>query len=200
MIPGGGKDLTFTLYDVCSPFSARGEVSMTRRRSGSFIAGAKRGPELIRLGRFLDFNAIRNREEERRPLAKLRFEPDAAAVALDHFLAQRQADAGARILLVRVQALEDDEDALGELRVDADAVVAHGKAPAELHLLGVDAHVWDAAAAELAAAQPPAAPQAAVNADEKKPGLVAQYGIHAIIALAGLVLSALILKTMVLAE
>ena len=52
------------------------------------------------------------REEERRPLAGRGLHPDPSAVALDDALAQREADAGARILLRPVQPLEDDEQAL----------------------------------------------------------------------------------------
>ena len=69
------------------------------------------------------------REVEGRALAGLGLDPDAPAVALDDLLADRQADAGARVLVPAVQALEDDEDALEVLRVDADAVVAHREDP-----------------------------------------------------------------------
>jgi len=56
----------------------------------------------------------------------------------------------------------------------------------------------DEEAAQIAATPPPIAQTAKV--EEKKPTIIAQYGLHAAIALAGLVLSALILKTMVLSE
>ena len=39
-------------------------------------------------------------------------DPDASAVPLDDLLADGQADAGAGVLVARVQALEDDEDPL----------------------------------------------------------------------------------------
>ena len=42
------------------------------------------------------------------------------------------------ILLPAVQALEDHEDALEVLRVDADAVVAHREEPLAVRLLGAD--------------------------------------------------------------
>jgi len=70
-----------------------------------------------------------NGEAERGPLAGLRFHPDAAAVPLHDLFAKSQADARAGVLFPIVQALEDDEDALAKLRVDADAVVAHGEGP-----------------------------------------------------------------------
>src|SRR5882672_10274277 len=59
-------------------------------------------------------------------LARRRFEPDAAAVAVDHLLADGEADAGAGVPALVVQALEHHEDALEILRLDADAVVLHG--------------------------------------------------------------------------
>src|SRR5205085_4428226 len=63
------------------------------------------------------------REDERASFAELRFDADMAAVALDYLLDDRQADAGARVLALVVQALEHHEDALEVLRLDADAVV-----------------------------------------------------------------------------
>ena len=55
------------------------------------------------------------------------FDPDAAAVPFNHLLADRQADAGAFVFLTVVQALEDLEDLVVELRCDAYAVIAHGE-------------------------------------------------------------------------
>src|SRR5258706_2354810 len=66
------------------------------------------------------------REPEGAAPARFGFDPDAAAVAVHHLLADRQADAGARVLALVVQALEHHEDALEVLHLDADAVVAHG--------------------------------------------------------------------------
>ena len=63
------------------------------------------------------------------PSPGLGLDPDAPAVALDDLLADRQADAGARVLVAAVQPLEDDEDPLDVLRLDADAVVAHREEP-----------------------------------------------------------------------
>src|SRR2546430_1702399 len=65
------------------------------------------------------------REKERGALARLRLDPDAAAVALDDLLADREPDPRARVLVLPVQPLENDEDPLEVLRVDADAVVPH---------------------------------------------------------------------------
>ena len=50
-------------------------------------------------------------------------------MALHDALADRQADARAGIFLAVVQALEDDEDALEILGLDADAVVADRENP-----------------------------------------------------------------------
>src|SRR5207253_11446079 len=54
--------------------------------------------------------------------------PDAATVALDNALHQRQSDAGTGIL-TPMQALEDAEDLFVILRVDADAVIGKRKQP-----------------------------------------------------------------------
>src|SRR5688572_10053507 len=74
---------------------------------------------------------FRQREAEGRARAGPRLDPDAPAVALDHLLADGEADAGAGILAHRVQALEDLEDALEEFRLYADAVVFHGNLPGD---------------------------------------------------------------------
>ena len=50
-------------------------------------------------------------------------EPDPAAVVLDDLAAHREADAGALVGAAGVQALEDDEDPVGVLGLDPDAVV-----------------------------------------------------------------------------
>lgn len=56
-------------------------------------------------------------------------------MVLDDLLHQRQADAGTRIHLPAMQALEDHEDLFGELLGDADAVIRHGQQP----LVGIGA-------------------------------------------------------------
>jgi hypothetical protein len=60
---------------------------------------------------------------KRRTLARLRLHPDFSAVALDDLFANRQTNAGARIFVARVQALEDLKYPLPILRIDADPVV-----------------------------------------------------------------------------
>src|SRR5688572_8442410 len=55
---------------------------------------------------------------------------DGAAVALDDPAAEREPDTGASVHIVPVQALEWLEDALGVLRVEADAVVGDDDLPA----------------------------------------------------------------------
>src|ERR1035437_9994628 len=59
-------------------------------------------------------------------------------MAIDDLLADRQADAGARIPSASVQALEDLENAFEILRIDADAVVLHPEDPAPLLGPGAD--------------------------------------------------------------
>src|SRR5262249_36328806 len=56
-------------------------------------------------------------------------DPDPAAVVLDDPLAQCQSDARAGIFAARMQALEDQKDALEVLRIDADSVVLDPKQP-----------------------------------------------------------------------
>ena len=58
-----------------------------------------------------------------RSLPDLRFHPDASSVAFHNLFADRQSDAGTGILLPAVKPLKDDEDALGVLRGNANAVV-----------------------------------------------------------------------------
>jgi hypothetical protein len=55
---------------------------------------------------------------------------------LNDFSAHGEPDAGTRIFLLAVQALEDDEDALEKLWRDANAVVAYRKHP--IVLLALD--------------------------------------------------------------
>src|SRR5580693_1065638 len=65
-------------------------------------------------------------EAESRALAGDRLDPDAAVMALDDFLDDGEAGAGAAPELVApVQPLEDAEDGVEVLGRDADAVVAH---------------------------------------------------------------------------
>src|SRR5690349_9926209 len=56
-------------------------------------------------------------------------QPDPAPVELDDLAAQRQADARPAVFVAQVQPLEDGEDPLGVLLVDADAVVGDGEQP-----------------------------------------------------------------------
>lgn len=69
------------------------------------------------------FPVHRYREMKRRTLAELRLHPNFSAVALDDFLAHRQADARPCVLFARVQALKNHKNPFGVLRVDPDPVV-----------------------------------------------------------------------------
>ncbi len=62
-------------------------------------------------------------DDEGRPLARSALGLDAASVALGYLAAYGQADARALVLAPAVEALEDAEDALDVLIVEADAVV-----------------------------------------------------------------------------
>src|SRR5579883_763990 len=78
-----------------------------------------------------------------------RFDPDTSPVPLDDLLAQRQADARPWICFAGVQPLENDEDALGVARIDADAVVGDGEQILRTAALGAHAHDRWRFAAEL---------------------------------------------------
>src|SRR3954447_1194958 len=86
---------------------------------------------------------------ERAAGAELRLEPDAPAVALGDLLADGKADARAGVLAHGMQALEQHEDALEVLRLDADAVVGDADAPLGIFLLRRDVDARRRLAAEL---------------------------------------------------
>src|SRR5207244_2614169 len=67
----------------------------------------------------------RQREIEARALLRLRFGPYPAAVAHDHALHDREADAGPGELVLAVQPLEHAEELRRVAHVEAHAVVAH---------------------------------------------------------------------------
>src|SRR3954464_1995127 len=71
--------------------------------------------------------ALLGRESEVEGCAAIhdRLGPDGAAVALDDFLDDREADAGALEILAAVQPLEDAEEPAVVLHVEADAIVLH---------------------------------------------------------------------------
>src|SRR5438876_10828983 len=71
----------------------------------------------------------KNSKEKSGPSARFGFDPNATAVPLDDFLADGQADPGAGIILLSVQALEESENALRVAALDANAVVANGEQP-----------------------------------------------------------------------
>jgi len=69
------------------------------------------------------------REVERRSLTWLGLEPYLPVVVFDDLLDDGEADAGPLILLLRVQALEHEEEAITVLGVNAYAVVLNGNHP-----------------------------------------------------------------------
>src|ERR1035438_9343213 len=71
----------------------------------------------------------RNTEQKCRSMSGFGFHPDLASMALYNLLADSEPDAGAGKLFGTVQALEQRENAVGVLRLDADAVVPHRKDP-----------------------------------------------------------------------
>src|SRR5712671_7634362 len=65
-------------------------------------------------------------------------QPNAAAVPLGNFFADGQANAGARILRLGMEALKNHEDAVVVFWGDTDAVVTHRNIPAGCGSLGAD--------------------------------------------------------------
>src|SRR5437763_12165784 len=90
-----------------------------------------------------------DREVEDGPALGARLDPDAPAVAVDDLAGDGQADAGARVRVARVQALEHLEDALAVARVDADAVVGDREVPRVGLAARGDLHQRSRLAAEL---------------------------------------------------
>src|SRR4051794_26660848 len=86
---------------------------------------------------------------ERAAGAELRLDPDAPAVALGDLFADGEADAGAGVFAHGMQALEQHENALEVLRLDADAVVGDADAPLRVFLQRRDANARHRLAAEL---------------------------------------------------
>src|SRR5262249_28923057 len=80
-------------------------------------------------------------EVEGRALAGLGFDPDTAAMVLDDLPAHGKADAGALVFRAVMEPLEDEEDALQVLFLDADAGVAHLEVPLLAFLHGLDMHL-----------------------------------------------------------
>src|SRR6476646_4652755 len=105
-------------------------------RSAATARAARRTPSGLRCA------------EGERELAALSWtarDPDPAAVLGDDALADRQPDAGARIRLLAVEALERFEDPLGVLGVHPDAVVTDPHAPHVAVAVGADLDLGRAA-------------------------------------------------------
>src|ERR1700722_12417071 len=76
-----------------------------------------------------DLRRCRQGEAEPCAAGVVGVEPDLPAEVLDDLAGHGQADAGARVGGPLVQPLEDHEDALSVLRLDADAVVGKSEQP-----------------------------------------------------------------------
>src|SRR5688572_21065498 len=86
---------------------------------------------------------------ERRPFAKLGLDPDAPLMSFDNLLADGQANSRSGILLLAVQPLEYNEDALEVLLRNANPIVAHGKLPLGTLLNDADVNLRPGIAAKL---------------------------------------------------
>jgi hypothetical protein len=81
-----------------------------------------------------------NCEIEGRALARLRFGPDAAAITLDHLLADGQPNAGALYFLA-VEPLIYAKNAVNVPHFETDSVIFHREQPVPAAPLGPDANV-----------------------------------------------------------
>ena len=90
-------------------------------------------------------------EVKRRSIPQLRLHPDSPAVPFDDLLADREAHPRPRVLLCRMQLLEDREDLIGVLHVYADAVISDGEEPlvAPRIALHTNPHCWRLLTSEL---------------------------------------------------
>src|SRR5262245_33851197 len=66
---------------------------------------------------------------ESRAVARFGIQPDASSMTFDDFAADGQADAGAGILLLGMESLKDDEDAIEVLGLDTNPVVVDVEDP-----------------------------------------------------------------------
>src|SRR5580692_8275231 len=100
-----------------SPSSSSTSRTSTISRAASSVIGFL----VFRWCRFHRLRRHGQREQEPGAFGTGGVEPDLPAKVLDNLPGHGQADAGARVGAPVVQALEDNEDPLGVLRLDADA-------------------------------------------------------------------------------
>src|SRR3569833_498399 len=84
-------------------------------------------------------------ETKRRAAPSFGVHPDGATMALHDLLADSETDPSPWIFVACVESLKQNEDALGVLGLDANAVVAHGELPQRAVSLGRDVdtrHLW----------------------------------------------------------
>src|SRR6267154_1612606 len=91
---------------------------------------------------------ICNTENESGTAARCGLQPNAASVALGNLFADGQADSGARILRLGMEALKDYKDALAMFGSYTNAIVTHGNVPTGRRLLRADVNDCGAVAAE----------------------------------------------------
>src|SRR5262249_48499427 len=122
-----------------------------RRLRSSLEPFFSRHAAFLRPHRFFPpfFCCVANGEIYGRSLPGERVEPDLAAVALDHFLAEGQAETLAGMFVTQMQALEQLEQGCALPRVQADAVVPHGESPGGAVLLRRDVDLRRRVTAEL---------------------------------------------------
>jgi len=70
-----------------------------------------------------------------------RIHADLSSMPFDDLLAQGESDPGSRVIRPTMKPLEQDEDTLQVLRLDAYAVVAHAESPHAVIQHGGDVHL-----------------------------------------------------------
>src|SRR5712671_713026 len=114
---------------MSATLSSTSKISMGCGVDSNFIVGLLLGFIAASIG---------NAESESGAAARCGLQPNAAAVPLGNFFADGQANAGAGVLRLGMEALKNHEDAVVVFWGDTDAVVTHGNIPATCGSLGAN--------------------------------------------------------------
>src|SRR5712672_833631 len=120
---------TSSVRRTSATLSSTSKISMGCGVDSKFIVGLLLGFIAASIG---------DAESERGAATWSGLQPNAAAVPLGNFFADGQADAGAGVLRLGMQALKNHEDALAMLGSYANAIVTHGNIPAACGSLGTN--------------------------------------------------------------
>src|SRR5882762_3801192 len=122
---------TSSVRRMSATLSSTSKISMGCGVDSKFIVGLLLGFIAASIG---------NAESESGAAARGGLQPNAAAVPLGNFFADGQADAGAGVLRLGMQALKNHEDAVVVFWGDTNAIVTHGNIPAACGSLGADVY------------------------------------------------------------